>query len=314
MLSSSPHTHDASSIDGIMRQVLVALLPGYVVYLWMFGWGLLIHTIIAVIAACGCEAIVLRLRNKPVRTTLADGSVVLLAVLFALAVSPLAPWWITVIGVSIAALLGKHAYGGLGTNVFNPAMVGYAAVLVSFPAYMSVWPVHADAISGATPLTAVRTELALMHMISEFSDSPVFGVVGAARWEWVNLAFATGGVWLLAKRAIGWHIPVAVLTGLATISLFFYVADSDAYLAPQFHLFSGATMLCAFFIATDPVSAPSTPLAKLIFGLSIGVVIFLIRTFASYPDGIAFAVLTLNAAAPTLSRLTRPRILGEQTG
>ncbi len=297
-----------------MRQVLLALLPGYVVHAWLFGWGVIIHTVLAVVVGCACETFALRLRDRPVGMALADGSVIVLSVLFAIAITPIAPWWVTVIGVATAVLLGKHAYGGLGANIFNPAMVGYAVVLVSFPVHMTAWPVAADALSGATPLAAVRTELALMHMISEFSDSPVFGGFGGAGWEWVNLAFAIGGIWLLAKGAISWHIPVGVLAGLLAMSLMYYAVDTDAYLSPMFHLFSGATMLCAFFIATDPVSAPSTALGKLIYGVAIGAVIYLIRTFAGFPDGVAFAVLSLNAAAPLLSRLTRPRILGEHAG
>ena len=317
-----------------MTEVLLAAIPGFIVSVAMLGFGVFWHFIIAMTCAVALEALVLVIRGHGVAFNLGDRSVILLAMLLALAIPPLAPWWITVSATAFAVLIGKHAYGGLGQNLFNPAMVGYVFVLVCFPRETSYWPVagivdpysgpisslvavlgsaDVDAVSGATALDYVRTQERLMIMTSEIPNSPVFGMFASSRYEWINLAFLLGGVWLLVRRLIVWRIPVSLLAGLCMTALMFQFFDPDRSMNVGFHLFAGATMLGAFFIATDPVSAATTPRGQLLYGFGIGILIYLARKYGTYPDGVGIAVVCMNATVPLMDRLLRPRILGEGT-
>jgi len=260
------------------------------------------------------------------------------AVLLALALPPLAPWWVTVTGTAFAIVVAKQLYGGLGYNPFNPAMVGYVVLLISFPREMTVWPAadvvsghyagilesvrivftgqpvvaSLDAFTGATPLDLMKTQLGLNQTVAEAWVSPVFGDFGGKGWEWLGNGFFIGGLWLLYKRVITWHIPVAVLGSLFLMALVFSAYDPGSYPSPLFHLFSGGAMLGAFFIATDPVSAATTPKGRLVYGAGIGILTYVIRTWGGYPDGIAFAVLLMNMATPTIDYYTQPRVLGQE--
>jgi len=315
-MRSSPHQHAGGSVPRQMRDVLLALLPGLAATVYYLGPGVLANVAVAAGAAVVLEALALAARAAPWRSSLADLSVLVTAVLLALALPPAAPWWVAAAATAFAVLVAKHAFGGLGNNVFNPAMAGYAFAALSFPVAMSDWrlavPAGGDAVSGATPLAAVATELKLMRMLSEIQASGVFGWLGARAWDTINLAFLIGGGWLLARRVVTWHIPVAFLAAVFLAAAVLRVADPDRYLSPLFHLFSGATMLGAFFIATDPVSSPVTPRGKLLFGAACGVLTIFIRGFGSSADGVAYAVLTMNTAVPLIDRITRPRTLGEQ--
>lgn len=316
-----------------MLRVGLALLPGLVVYAAFFGIGIGIQCILAVAMAVCVEACMLRARGRSVRLYLSDGSVIITALLFALCLSPLTPWWITCTGIAFAVALAKHAFGGIGQNLFNPAMAGYVFLLLCFPAQMNVWPPTPagdaigigdalsaifvfdrsgiDAISGATPLNHMKSQLGLMEMVSEIRMGPLYGHFGGKGWEWIALAFLAGGIALLPLRVIRWHIPVAVLGAMFAFSAAFHLYDSDIYAAPMFHLFSGGTLLGAFFIATDPVTAATSPRGRIIFGAIIGALAYTIRTWGSFPDGIAFAVLIANSGAPLIDHFTRPRVLGE---
>ncbi len=319
-----------------MVDVLYALLPGIALYVWFFGWGVVVNACLATVVAIAAEAAMLRLRGRPVRMFLADGSAVVAAVLLALALPPLSPWWVTVTGTLFAIVVAKHLYGGLGYNPFNPAMVGYVVLLISFPLEMTVWPAahgvsghylglleslqivfaghpaadSLDAITGATPLDLMKTQLGLNQTVNEILVSPVFGDFGGKGWEWLGNGFFVGGLWLLYRRVITWHIPVAVLGSLFLMALVFSSFDPGSYPSPLFHLFSGGAMLGAFFIATDPVSAATTLKGRLIYGAGIGILTYAIRTWGGYPDGIAFAVLLMNMATPTIDYYTQPRTLG----
>lgn len=323
----------------VMRQVLYALCPGTVAMMWYFGCGVLFQIIIAIAVALAAEALMLTARGRPVKPFLNDYSAVVTAWLLALALPPLAPWWLAAIGVAFAIIVAKHIYGGLGYNLFNPAMVGYAVVLVSFPSVMILWPppaplpgvdlsllqtlniivtgspphgVHWDALTMATPLDTMRTQLGMMRTIEEIRASPMWGDFGGKGWEWVANWYFVGGAWLLYKRIITWRIPVAMLGGLLAIASVSYVADPGSHPFPAFQVFSGGVMLGAFFIATDPVTASATPVGKLIYGAGIGVLTFVIRAWGGYADGIAFAVLIMNLAAPTIDRYTKPRAFGQR--
>ena len=313
-VSAAPHVIAGFTVPRVMTQVLLALAPVGVAHVVLYGPGLLRQLAVCTITALICEALALRMRGHDPKPFLRDGSVLVTAVLLALSVPPLLPWWLAVLGTAAAVLLGKHVYGGLGYNPFNPAMVGYAVLLVSFPLEMSRWPVPTiaewDAITGATALDQLRTGLGQRLTMQEIFAQPAFGAVGDAGAQWVNAAALIGGLYLLGRKIVRWHIPAAVLAGMAVPAMFMHTLDPGAHAGAAFHLFSGATMLGAFFIATDPVSAATSDRGRLLYGTGIGAVAWIIRTWGGYPDGIAFAVLLMNLAAPLLDRYTVPRIHG----
>lgn len=328
---SSPHIHGGASVAGVMGRVLIALLPGVIVSAWFLGPGVLLQIGIAALAALAAEAVMLSIRGEPVRRFLFDGTAIVAGALIGLAMPPLAPWWLAALAAVFAMVVVKHAYGGVGHNLFNPAMAGYALLLVCFPYAMKSWPAPGaevwaadvlgavflpdaatvDAMSGATALSFVRDGLQGMKMLSELAPGEAASLLGRGA-PWVNLAFLGGGLALLAAGVIRWQIPAGFLLGLLAVSLLLYLGDAQRHASPLFHMLSGATMLGAFFIATDPVSSPVTPRGRLVFGLLIGALVVLIRRFGHYPDGVAFAVLLMNAAAPLIDRYTRPRVYGER--
>ncbi len=338
-LNPAPHIVAPNSVGRVMRQVIYALLPAIVLHVLFFGPGLIVQIVLAVTTALLTEALALHLRRQPLRRFLTDGSAVITGVLIALCLPPLAPWWLIVSGTAFAILLAKHLYGGLGSNPFNPAMVGYAVLLVSFPAQLTRWMapdiaglqtvdlgladtlctiftgylpdrLQWDAVTSPTPLNALRTGMAMGRTMQEAATSPVFGIFGGRGWDWINVAILAGGLWLLALRIIRWHTPVAVLAGLTVPAAALYAIDPGTYPGPVFHLAAGATLLGAFFIATDPVSSATSDRGKLVYGAGIGVLTYVIRTWGGYPDGIAFAVLLMNLVVPLIDRFTVPRIYG----
>jgi len=337
VIVSSPYVAPGNSLKRLMIHVLVALLPGSVAYVWFFGPGVIVNICLAVVFALGFEAGILALRGKPVMPHLTDFSAVVAAWLFALCLPMHSPWWLVLVGMGFAMVAGKHLYGGLGFNPFNPAMVGYVVLLISFPREMTTWYLPGtvggetlgladsisysfgtadigrwDALSAATPLDQVRNGLAQGIPLSEIHGSPVFGAWGGAGWEWISLGWLVGGLYLLATRTIRWHIPLSLLAGLLAMSLLFYLADPASHASPLFHLLSGASMIGAFFIATDPVSAATTNLGRLCYGLMIGILTYVIRTWGGYPDGVAFAVLLANMCVPLIDYYTQPRVYGEK--
>jgi len=336
---SSPYLPSGNDVGRLMRQVMLGLIPGALCLLWFFGWGVLLNLLVASATAVAAEAAMLKLRGRPVQPVLADGSALLTGLLLGLALPPLAPWWIPFIGAVFAIVVAKQLYGGLGYNPFNPAMVGYVVLIISFPLQMTLWSaprgvgpdmlslldtlslvfgqlppdgVTLDAVTMATPLDSYKTQIGQNLTWSEIVSGPLFGQFAGHGWEWVNLAFLLGGLWLWRTRAIHWQIPCGMLAGLFVTALLFYVADADSFASPLFHLFSGATMLGAFFIATDPVSAATTVRGRLYYGAGIGVLVYVIRTWGGYPDGVAFAVLLMNMAAPTIDHYTQPRVFGHK--
>ncbi len=335
---TSPHVLLDTGVGQVMRRVLYAMLPGVAALIWFFGWGVLVNLVIATAVALLAEAAMLAARGKPVLPHLGDFSAVVTAWLLAVALPPLAPWWLTTIGVLSAIVVAKHLYGGLGYNPFNPAMIGYVVLLISFPREMSTWLIphgvgqaHAmalaetlraifvgtpgvDGLTGATPLDVLRTQMGLGLSVAEIRNSPVFGLVSGHGWEWAALGFLLGGLWLIAIRAADWRIPAGMLGGLAVISTVFYLISPQQYAPPWFHLWSGAAIFGAFFIATDPVTASATPRGRLIYGAGIGILVYIIRAFGGYPDGVAFSVLLMNIAAPTIDLYTQPRAFGARRG
>jgi len=332
---SSPFLSGTNRVSLQMLQLLAALIPAVIAIVYFFGPSVLITMTLAIVVALSTEALMLRLRNRPLKPFLTDGSAVVTAVLLAIALPPLAPWWLTVIGILFAIIFAKHLYGGLGYNPFNPAMVAYVLLLISFPLEMTTWlPVTSlsdqpldissalqfifngqlassiDTVSGATPLDAMKTQIGLHQMPAYIFQQPMFGLWGGKGWEWINIWLAVGGAFLLYRRIISWHIPVAMLAGLSTLSLVTWILAPEITASPLFHLFSGGTMLGAFFIATDPVTAATTIKGKLVFGAGIGLLTYIIRVWGGYPDGVAFAVLIMNMLVPLIDYYTQPSVYG----
>ena len=301
-----------------MFLTLAALTPGLVTYIWYFGIGVVLNILLAALIAVGTEATLLALRGQSM-TGIKDGSALLTGILIAACLPPLMPYWMVVLGVVFAIVFGKQIYGGTGNNVFNPAMVGFAVLVISFPAAISYWPAPEatnfdsdvitqkltadsaratpDAITAATPLDAYKFRAAITN--EEFFDSGQLQNWSA--WVWINIAYLIGGLLLIYRKIIPWQTPAAFLGTLAVLSACFYDGGSSASLgSPVFHLFSGAAMLAAFFILTDPVTCPGHIEGLWIFGMGIGVLTFIIRTQGAYPEGIAFSVLLMNAASPAI--------------
>lgn len=334
---TSPFFTKPTKTSAVMMKVLVALIPGIAAYVSAFGIGILVQIILATMTAVIAETIVLKLRRLPVAPFLNDLSAVVTAWLLALSIPPLAPWWIVVVGTLIAIVIAKHLYGGLGNNPFNPAMVGFAALIISFPAVMSQWPAPVvlplpnlsdadqltrifsgltgpawDAVASATPLDVLKTQLHNHVAITDVLQQPIFGLFGGIGSEWIAFGFLLGGIYLLSKRIIPWHVPVAYLGGLGLTAAAFYWGGVEGAATPWFHLFSGAAMLGAFFILTDPVTGPTTPRGRLIFAALAGLLTYLIRVYGAFPDGVAFAVLIMNIAAPLIDRYTQPPVFGRK--
>lgn len=346
-LSSSPHQRVKRNTGQVMRLVMYAAVPGIAAQTWFFGWGAIVHFAIASLTVVITEAVLLEMRKKDFELAIKDCSALLTALLIAISIPPFAPWWITVIGSFFAIAIVKQLYGGLGFNLFNPAMAAYVMLLVSFPVQMSTWAIpqslslypsgffdsisiiftgyssdgysitqlrtYIDGYTLATPLDSLKTSISQSLTVAEALESPAFEFKLGVGWFWVNFAYLLGGLYLLKAKLINWHIPLGVIAGILLISLLMYVVDDGIYASPMFHLFSGGLMMGAFFIATDPVSASTTNRGRIIFGLGIGLWVYIIRTWGGYPDAIAFAVLVMNMAVPLIDYYTRPRTYGHKT-
>ncbi|WP_323846899.1 electron transport complex subunit RsxD [Microbulbifer magnicolonia] len=338
MRATSPHARSGDKTAKVMLQVAAATIPGVLALVLYFGIGVLINIALCTATALACEAAVMKLRERPIGFYLKDYSAFITALLLGIALPPYCAWWLPVIGSAVAIVLAKHLYGGMGYNPFNPAMVGYVVLLISFPVDMTRWVGPAEIIHGApglaeafglvfgfggfnvdgftraTPLEIVRlNESVLLSQLYEME--PVFnrGTIAGFGWETASFGFLVGGLFLLFRRIITWHAPVAMLVTLTLMSLLFY--DSGSSLSegsPALHLFSGATMLGAFFIITDPISGATSNKGRLIFGAGVGLLTYVIRAWGTYPDAVAFAVLLMNFAAPTIDNYTLPRTYGHK--
>ncbi|WP_413732762.1 electron transport complex subunit RsxD [Sodalis sp. RH20] len=346
-IASSPFTHNRQSTRRIMLQVMAACLPGLLALSYFFGYGTLVQILLAALAACLAEAAMVALRRQPVGPRLADGSALLTAVLLGLSLPPLAPWWMIVLATAFAIIIAKQLYGGLGQNPFNPAMVGYVVLLISFPVQMTSWLPEAglrlhtasladtlwlifaghtpggldvqqlragfDGMTQATPLDNFKTGLRGGKDALALLGQPLYsGLMGGLGWQWVNIGFLAGGLYLLWRKVINWQIPVSFLAVLMICASLGWWCDARASAPPLLHLFSGATMLGAFFIATDPITASTTDKGRLIFGALAGLLTWLIRTYGGYPEGVAFAVLLANICVPLIDYFTQPRVYGHR--
>ncbi|HXE38123.1 MAG TPA: RnfABCDGE type electron transport complex subunit D [Azonexus sp.] len=331
--NTSPYLLKETSVQRVMLKVLLALLPGIAAYVWLFGPAILVHLALATVTALVGEALMLKVRRRPLGLFLTDLSAVVTAWLIALTFPPLAPWWLTVTATLFAIVIAKQLYGGLGQNPFNPAMIAYAISIVSFPALMSQWPgtdghfssqlqvifglaPRLDSLTSATPLDALKTALMLAGdshstTVASIQANPeIFGLMAGRGWEWIAVGYLLGGLWLIQQRIITWHMPAAFIGGIAVIAGALWLWQPATYASPLFHLLSGGAMLGAFFIVTDPVTGATTPRGKLIFAAGAGLLAYLIRVFGGYPDGIAFAVLLLNICVPLIDMYTQPPVFG----
>ena len=338
-----PYWSPQTSVASLMLQVLAALVPAAIAHVWFFGPGFVFNLLVASIFAVSGEILMMRLRGRSPVAALSDYSVLVTAALLAFAIPSLTPWWVTATGALFAVVVAKHLYGGLGFNIFNPAMAGYVVILVTFPADLNLWVaprmgdidyqrltliqtlvftltgnlpegINFDAISRATPLDAMKTGLNRLATVAEIRTNPIMGDFGGRGWEWIGNFLAIGGLWLMIRKIIRWQIPLGVGLGLLVPASIMYLLSPDTNPSPGFHLFAGATILCAFFIATDPVSAATSTRGRFVYGLGIGFLTWCIRRWGSYADGVAFAVLIMNMAVPAIDYLTRPRVVGHGKG
>jgi electron transport complex protein RnfD len=338
-LHSSPYNWGQQNVRQVMLTVQLAATPALFVHAYFFGIGIFIQMLIGLTVALSAEAAMLYLRNKPIKPYLTDWSIILTTLDIVFCLPPTSPWWIVVSAVLFAVILAKHVFGGLGYNIFNPAMAGYAFVLISFPAVMTVWHlpnalianpldawqavqliftstlpdnIHIDALTGATPLEAARTGLLNDQTLSSiFNHEVIFqGEQLASSSFWMNISFLLGGLFLLYRGIIRWQMPVGFLLAITLLATTFHTIDPERYASLSFHLFSGATMLAAFFIITDPVTGSTTPSGRLYFGIGAGVLVYVIRTWGGYADAVAFAVLLMNMLAPWIDSMTVPRVYG----
>lgn len=348
-IASSPHAHQRRTTSQLMRIVTLAMIPGIIAQWYFFGWGVLLQIGLAVATAYAAEALCLQARERSAFGGLRDNTALVTALLLAVSIPPLAPWWVIVIGVAFSIVVVKHLYGGVGQNLFNPAMAGYVVLLISFPVQMTSWlppielagshpslweSIHImlfqystagysveqlrmvetgallDAVVMATPLDHIRSDLSQGMTLSESLRAPIFAGIAGLGWQWVNLAYLAGGLVLLQQRVIQWHIPVSILATLALCAGIGSLIAPDTLPGLDIHLLSGATMLGAFFIATDPVSAATSNRGRLVYGALIALLVYLIRSFGGYPDAVAFAVLLANLCVPIIDKYTKPTTYG----
>ncbi len=345
MVTSSPHVHGGNSIPKIMKTVIWALMPAAAMSVMLFGWPALFVIAITMITCMATEWFVNLLRQRS--STLPDQSAALTGLLLALTLPPHSPWWICVVGGFFAILIGKHLYGGLGYNMFNPALIARVFLLISFPVQLTAWPsvspllsenAHSlseglaiilsghyglpelmDAVATATPLGQYRTEVGLGRTVQEALGGDYgFNLMGATSGlitgslgETSAILLALGGVYLLRKKIITWHIPVTMLIGCLVPAAIFWFTDSSKYPDPLFHLVTGGLILGVFFMATDMVTSPVTPKGQIIFGLGCGILTYVIRTWGGYPEGVSFAIVIMNAAVPLIDQYSRPVIYGK---
>lgn len=338
--TAGPFAHEPVSISRTMVLVMLALLPATAFGIYQFGWPALFTWLLCIGTAVLAEAICLAIAGKPIRPYLMDGSALLTGWLLAMTLPPWAPWWISVVGSLFAIVIGKQIFGGIGQNLFNPAMAARVALLISFPLEMTTWVLprpfstegapdffHSlgitfgsrfdiDTMSSASILGHVKTELTTGMSLGDAMTNVynpmalMIGTVPGSMGETSGILLILGGIFLLLKRIISWHIPVSMLASLALLASIFNLINPHQYPNALYHLLSGATMLAAFFIATDLVTSPVTGRGQILFGAGCGALIFIIRTWAGYPEGAGFAVLLMNAMTPLIDHYIKPRIYG----
>lgn len=313
-ISPSPHIHTRDSVRRIMYRVILALVPALIWSVVVFGFGALLVTAISIAACVGTEYLIQRFILK-VEPSVSDGSAVITGILLAFNVPSNLPWWIIIIGAMVAIGVGKMSFGGLGTNIFNPALVGRVFLLISFPVQMTTWPVSklagVDAVTAATPLAIMKGSIR-SGKIGELPDSMdlLFGNMPGSLGEISALLLIIGGLYLLVRKVITWQIPVSMLGTIFIFAAIFHWINPEIYVSPVYHLLTGGAILGAFFMATDMVTSPMTGKGQIIFGIGIGIITMCIRLFGAYPEGVSFAILIMNAVTPLINKGIKPGRFG----
>ena len=312
IVAPAPHMHNPHSTQSLMRDVLIALVPALAVSVWVYGLSVLYVTAIAVASCVLVEYLIQKFLIKGA-STVCNLSAVVTGVLLAFNLPANIPWWIIVIGAVVAIGVAKMTFGGLGHNPFNPALVGRVFLLIAYPVQMTSFPMPegVDAFAGATPLAALKShaiEVGDVNLLNMFS-----GVMPGSIGEIAAAALLAGGIYMLWRRVITWHIPVAVLGSMAAFAFVVALAQGGGeaiYALPAFHLLAGGAMLGAIFMATDYVTSPMTPKGMIIYGIGIGVITMVIRLWGAYPEGMSFAILLMNAVTPLINKYVKPRRFG----
>lgn len=317
-ISPSPHVHGGDSIEKNMYGVLIALVPTFIFSIVFFGLGAILVTLTSVVACLVFEYVIQKYLMKQ-RPTIWDGSAIITGVLLAFNLPSSLPLWIVVIGALVAIGIGKMSFGGLGNNIFNPALVGRVFLLISFPVQMTTWPVPngfatADAVTGATPLALVKEAVKNGQAVGDTLSSVgittsnlILGNIGGSLGEVAAIGLLLGFAYMLIRKIISWHIPVAIFATVIVFSGILNLADPAQFAGPVFHLFTGGLMLGAIFMATDYVTSPMTHKGMLIYGVGIGLLTVIIRVFGAYPEGMSFAILIMNGFTPLINRYCKPR-------
>lgn len=322
-VSPSPHSFGEESVSKIMYRVIWALVPAFAVSLVFFGMGALIVSSVAIVSCVLFEYLISKYILK-VKPTIWDGSAILTGLLLAFNVPSNLPIWIIIIGSLAAIGIAKMSFGGLGKNPFNPALVGRVFLLISFPVQMTSWPqaiearwAYLDATTGATPLGLLKEGLkngqSVSDLLGQLPDYThmFLGNMGGSLGEISAIALILGGLYLLWKKVITWHIPGSILLTVIAFTGIMWLVDGESYADPLFHLLTGGIMLGAIFMATDMVTSPMTPKGQILFGVGIGVLTCLIRIFGAYPEGVSFAILIMNAFVPLINKYMKPKRFGE---
>ena len=315
IVATAPHMHSPMSTQLLMRDVILALLPALGLSVAVYGLSVLYVTAIAVVSCVLVEYLIQKFLIKGA-STVCNLSAVVTGVLLAFNLPSNIPWWIIVIGAVVAIGVAKMTFGGLGHNPFNPALVGRVFLLIAYPVQMTsfpkpIHPDYIDAFAGATPLAALKShaiaagDANLLNMLS--------GMMPGSMGEIAAAALLVGGLYMLWRRVITWHIPVAVLGSMAAFAFIVALAQGGGeaiYALPAFHLLAGGAMLGAIFMATDYVTSPMTPKGMIIYGVGIGVITMVIRMWGAYPEGMSFAILLMNAVTPLINKYVKPRRFG----
>ncbi len=324
IVSPSPHVHSGESTSRLMFNVVLALMPAFAVSLYYFGVGALIVTLLAVGSCVIFEYLIQKFLMKG-NPTITDGSAIVTGLLLAFNVPSNLPWYIVVIGSLVAIGVAKMSFGGLGSNPFNPALVGRVFMLISFPVQMTSWPLpvasrlqYLDAVTGPTPLAILKEGLKNGETISQMGDKipshmqMFMGLMGGSLGEIAAFALLIGFAWLLFTKVITWHIPVSIFTTIAVFTGILWMINPETNADPIFHLLTGGVMIGAIFMATDYVTSPMNPVGMWIFGIGIGLLTVIIRVWGAYPEGVSFAILIMNAFVPLLNRYVKPKRFGEE--
>lgn len=322
VISASPHVHSDRTSKRIMYDVVIALIPAFLVSLYVFGFNALIATSVAIISCLAFEYLIQKYLMKT-EVTITDGSALLTGLLLAFNIPAGLPIWMIIVGGLVAIGIAKLSFGGLGFNVFNPALVGRVFLLVCFPVQMTLWPTAVenntsivDAVSGATTLGMIKESLLMGETMTEISTripsntNMLLGITGGSLGEMSAIALLLGGLYLMLRKVISWHIPITILLTMAVMTGIFWSVDPEHYANPVIHLLSGGAILGAFYMATDLVTSPMTKKGMMVFAIGIGAITVIIRLFGAYPEGISFAILIMNAFVPLINRYFKPRRFG----